>query len=228
MLYSALLYLLPASFRSEYGSEMRAVYASRRCDITSAFGWLALWLETFADLVVTAIQAHLDVLRQDLRHTLRTLRRSPGFTLTAVAVTALGVGATTAAFSITDHVLIRPLPFVDSQRLVTLWEIVPHYPQMEASPANYRDWKRMSSTFDSMACYRGLEANLSGYGQPAHLEGASMTWDVFPLLGVRPAMGRTFSPGEDLSGSPGTVVLSDSLWRTRFGSDPGILNTKVI
>ena len=120
MLYSALLYLLPASFRGEYGSEMRAVYQRRRRDLGSIFGWLALWLETLADLIVTAVQAHWDVLRQDLRHTIRTLRRSPGFTLTAVAVTALGVGATTAAFSITDHVLIRPLPFPDSQRIVAL------------------------------------------------------------------------------------------------------------
>ncbi len=170
MFYSALLYLLPASFRGEYGSEMRAVYARRRRDVASIFGWIALWLETVADLIVTAIQVHWDVLRQDLRLTFRTLRHSPGFTLTVIAVTALGVGATTAAFSITDHVLIRPLPFPDSQQLVTVWERVPNYPEMEASPANYRDWKRMSSVFESMGAYRGLAVNLSGDGQPSYLE----------------------------------------------------------
>ncbi|MGA7409672.1 MAG: ABC transporter permease, partial [Bryobacteraceae bacterium] len=228
MFYRALLYLLPASFRGEYGSEMRAVYARRRRDVASVFGWLALWLETVADLLVTAVQAHWDVLRQDLRHTFRTLRRSPGFTLTVIAVTALGVGATTAAFSITDHVLIRPLPFLDSQRIVVLWERVPNYGHMEASPANYRDWKRMSSVFESMGAYRGLAVNLSGDGQPSYLEGSSVTAEVFPLLGVKPALGRVFSAEDDRTGAAGTVILSDTLWRSRFGADPGVLNRKVI
>ncbi len=228
MLYSTLLYLLPASFRSEYGSEMRAVYARRRRDVASIFGWLALWLETVADLIVTAIQAHWDVLRQDLRHTFRTLRQSSGFTLTVIAVTALGVGATTAAFSITDHVLIRPLPFPDSQRLVTVWERVPNYPEMEASPANYRDWKHMGTVFESMGAYRGLAVNLSGDGQPIYLEGSSVTADVFPLLGVKPALGRVFSTEDDRAGAAGTVILSDTLWRSRFGADPGVLNKKLI
>ncbi len=228
MLYSALLYLLPASFRSEYGSEMRAVYAHRRRDVASLFGWLALWLETVADLIVTALQAHWDVLRQDLRHTFRTLRRSPGFALTAVVVTALGVGATTAAFSITDHVLIRPLPFPDSQRLVALFERVPNYPEMEFSPANYRDWKRMNSVFESMGAYRGLSVNLNGDGQPRSLVGSSVTSDVFPMLGVKPALGRVFSADDDRAGAAGTAILSDTLWRSGFGADPGVLNKKVI
>jgi predicted permease len=228
MLYSALLYLLPASFRGEYGSEMRAVYARRRRDVASVFGWLALWLETVADVIVTAIQAHWDVLRQDLRHTSRTLRNSPGFTLTVIAVTALGVGATTAAFSITDHVLIRPLPFPDSQRLVTVWERVPNYPEMEASPANYRDWKHMSTVFESMGAYRGLAVNLSGDGQPSYLQGSCVTADVFPLLGVKPALGRVFSAEDDRAGAAATVILSDTLWRSRFGADPGVLNKKLI
>ena len=228
MIYRALLYLLPASFRGEYGSEMRAVYARRHSDAASVFGWIALWLETLADLIITAFQAHWDVLRQDLRHTFRTLRRSPGFTLTAVVVTALGVGATTAAFSITDHVLIRPLPFEDPQRIVALWERVPNYGHMEASPANYRDWKRMSSVFESMGAYRGLAVNLSGDGQPSYLEGSSVTSEVFPLLGVKPALGRVFSAEDDSSGAAGTVILSDTLWRSRFGADPAILNRKVL
>jgi len=228
MLYSALLYLLPASFRGEYGTEMRAVYVRRRRDVDSIFGWIALWLETLADLIVTAVQAHWDVLRQDLGHTFRTLRHSPGFTFTVIAVTALGVGATTAAFSITDHVLIRPLPLPDSERLVALWEKVPNYSQMEASPANYRDWKRMSSVFEYMGAYRGLAVNLSGDGPPVYLEGSSMTAEVFRLLGVKPALGRVFSAEDDRTGAAGTVILSDTLWRSRFGADPTVLNRKIL
>lgn len=228
MFYQLLLHLLPSSFRSEYGSQMRVVYKTHRRDVTGVFGLIALWLETVADLMVTSIQAHADLLRQDIRHTLRTLRRSPGFTVTAIAVTTLGVGATTAAFSITDHVLIRPLPFADPQRLVTLWEKLPNYPQMEASPANYRDWKRLSSVFESIGAYRGLEVNLSGDGQPAHIEGVCMTSDIFPILGVKPALGRVFSAEDDRTGAPGTVVLSDTLWRTRFGAESNILNRKLL
>ena len=100
---------------------------------------------TFFDVLGNAAAVHWDILRQDLRYTARTLARTPGFALTAVLVMALGVGANTAAFSVTDYVLIRPLPFPEPDRLVKLWEQLPGYSRMELSPANYRDWKRMST-----------------------------------------------------------------------------------
>ena len=226
--YHALLYLCPAAFRNEYGPEMTAVFSRRRREAGNLLAWLWLWLETICDVVLTAAQAHLDILRQDLRDTLRSLRRAPGFTTTVIAVTALGIAATTAAFSITDHVLVRPLPFANPDRLLTVWEQFPNYSEVEASPANYRDWVKMNKAFESMGAFRGFAANLSGDGQPAHLEGIAVTATVLPLLGVKPALGRLFSVEDDREGASRTLILSDSLWRTRFGADPGVLNRKVI
>jgi predicted permease len=179
---------------------------------------------------MNALRIHGEILRQDLRYTARTLRRSPGFALTATAVVALGVGANTAAFSITDFVLLRPLPFPESHRLVTIWERTSGYGRLELSPANYRDWKQAATSFDRIGAYTNVSANLIGNGEPLRLEGAQVTSDLFPTLGVPAALGRVHSGGEDFrvlpDGSPGgdpVVVLSDSLWRGTFGADPGII-----
>jgi hypothetical protein len=107
--YNILLHLYPASFRSEYGSEMSSLFAERRRMASNAFAVIALWIETFFEILFNAALVHWDILRQDLRYSVRGLTRSSGYALTAIAVTALGIGATTAVFSVTDHVLIRSL-----------------------------------------------------------------------------------------------------------------------
>jgi putative ABC transport system permease protein len=119
--YRALLHLYPASFRAEYGEEMCAVFAKRRISHLSAF-----W-----DVLRNAPPVHWDILRQDLRYTVRTLGRARGFTIVAILVLALGIGANTAVFSVTDYVLIRPLPFPAAERLVNVWEALPGYNEME-------------------------------------------------------------------------------------------------
>src|SRR5262245_46789772 len=117
-LYRILLHLYPAGFRAEYCDEMCGIFARRRRDAAGPIAVLALWLETLSDTALNALGVHWDVLRSDLLYTTRALRRAPGFAVTTIAVAALGIGATTAAFSITDHVLVRPLPFADFDRLV--------------------------------------------------------------------------------------------------------------
>ena len=163
--YSALLRLLPASFRHEYGDEMRALFARRRRDAQGPLASLALWAGAVLDVAACAARVHLDILRQDLRYVGRSLGRAQGFALTVVAVTALGVGATTAAFSVTDHVLLRPLPFPDAERLVQLWQTQRDDGSMrvELSPANFRDWQRRSTSFEALgAFHRGGSVNLVG------------------------------------------------------------------
>ena len=229
-LYRALLHLFPASFRAEYGAEMAAIHAQRRHDAAGAAGVVALWVETVLDLVVSAARAHFDILRQDLAYSRRTLRRSPGFAATAITVAALGVGATTAAFSITDHILFRPLPFAEPDRLVRLWQNdrAQGYGRTELSPANYRDWKRMSRSFSGMGALFAWSLNLGGDGQPERVNHAGVTHDVLPLLGVAPVLGRVFGPDDDRPGAPGTVVLSYGLWQARFAGEPSVLGRKVL
>jgi predicted permease len=227
-MYRALLRLYPRSFRGEYESEMYSVFSQRRRDTEGWFGLFALWVETFFDVLFNAARVHLDILRQDLKYCGRTLRQSPGYALTVVGIAGLGIGATTAAFSITDHVLLRPLPFHDSDRLVTVWEKEPQYAHMELSPANFRDWKAQSKSFEALGAYAGLSINIAGDGEPEWLLGEVMTSDVLPLLGVSPLLGRWFSPADDREGAPGTAMLSYSLWQARFGGSTAVIGKKVL
>jgi putative ABC transport system permease protein len=228
--YDLLLRLLPSSFRSEYADEMRAIFARRRRDAGGPVATLALWADAVRDIVACSSRVHLDVLRQDLRYIGRSLSRAPGFALTVVVVAALGVGATTAAFSITDHVLVRPLPFPAADRLVQLWQDQISAPgsRVELSPANFRDWQRTSTSFEAMGAFNRGSDNLVGDGEPERLESATLTAEVIPLLGTRPLLGRPFTPEEDREGAPGTLLLSYGLWQERFAADPGVLGRKLL
>ncbi len=226
--YRALLHLYPKSFRAEYGDEMRAVFA-RELRATSGAG---LWLfvaRTLLDTIANAARVHGDITRQDLRHALRSLRRSPGFSATAILVAALGIGATTATFSIADHVLLRPLPFPEAGRLVKLWEKQPErgYSRMEASPPNFLDWQRLSTSFDGLAAFTPLTANLVGAGDPERLDGASVTGGTFRVLGRDAAIGRVLLESDITNDTQSAVVISDALWRLRFGADPAVLGRAV-
>jgi len=215
--YRALLHLYPASFRAEYGEEMCAVYKRRRTSRLSA----AL------EVLRNAPAVHWDILLQDLRYTARTFARAPGFTAVAILVLALGIGANTAVFSVTDYVLVRPLPFPSPDRLVALWETLPGYEHMELSPANYRDWKRMNSVFEDLGAVTTQEVNLIGQGAPERIKSAIVTGNLFSVLGVQPLMGRFIAPADDRDGAPLTVVLSYGLWQRAFGGDAGVLGRKV-
>jgi predicted permease len=232
-LYRALLYLYPASFRNEYGAEMCAIFAQRRREAANPFAAAVLWISAFFETLGNAIAAHLEILRQDLRYAMRALARSPGFTLTAILVAALGTGANTAAFTMVNHVLLRPFPYADQDRLVELFENRSPAAGVgggrdDLSPANYRDWKRMSTSFESMAAYRGLSVNVVGQGEPRRIEGASVTAEMFPTLGADAAFGRVFTAGDDRETSAGTVVLSYGLWQELFGGEEGILGRKLL
>jgi putative ABC transport system permease protein len=226
-IYRLLLYLYPASFRSDYGAEMEAIF---RIHLHNARGAtrLALWFAVLHEVIMNAPAVHWDILKQDLRYTARTLNRARGFALTAVLVTALGVGANTAAFSVADFVLLRPLPFADPDALVRLCE----GPRTgggwgcmnELSPANYRDFKAMSSSFEGMGAFTGAGVNLVGVGEPRRLEIAPVTQEVLPLLGVNPALGRVFEARED---DRSAIVISYGLWQSQFGGDSAVLGRTV-
>jgi predicted permease len=228
--YALLLRLYPSSFRAEYGGEMRNIFARRIARSRSVPDRLFLAVSAVADVLPNATRVQLDILRQDLRHTARALRRSPGFAVTVVLVAALGIGATTATYSILDRALIRPLPFAEPDRLVRLWEDQPFRGsrKLELSPPNFRDWKRRSRSFEAMGATMSFSANLVGGDRPRRLDGERLTFDVLPLLGARPALGRIFSAEDDRGGAAGTVVLSDALWRNRFAADPSVIGRTIL
>ncbi|HVL67785.1 MAG TPA: ABC transporter permease [Vicinamibacterales bacterium] len=224
-LFRALLHLYPSSFRHEYGEEMARLFAERRRGAPLPRR-LALWLEVLGDALATAPRIHVDMLRQDLRHAGRTLARSRGFAAAVVLVMALGIGATTAVFSVIDRVLLRPLPFAEPQRLVQVWENVPGYSRLEPSPANYRDWRQMTHGFERLEAYMPNPVNMI-WREPERVAGAALTADLLPMLGVQPSLGRLFTPEEGRLGGPASVILSDRLWRRAFGADPAVLGRGV-
>jgi len=228
-LYRLLLHCYPASFRNEYGDEMCGVFARRRRD-TSAIALPALWIGVLFEVLFNALAVHADILGQDLRYSTRALARTPGFAVTAVLVVALGIGANTAAFSLADQALLRPLPFPDPGRLARIWETVSGDQRMELepSPANYRDWKTMSHSFSAVGCYTNSALNLVGEGEPERVETAMFDKDLLPTLGAQPLFGRTFSAADDRDGAPGAVLLSYGLWQRRFGGDRGILGRQLL
>src|SRR5687767_3963877 len=185
---------------------------------------------------VDTVRAHFDVLRQDLRQAIRALRRTPGFTLTAILVAALGVGATTAAFTLADYVLMRPLPFPHSDRLVTIREGLVRRAAAargiqatnDASPGNFLAWREMSTSFEVMGAYRFASLNLIGSGEPERLDGVSISYDAMEMSGMRPALGRPLTMADDTHGAPCAVLISDGLWRRRFGGAPSILDTTIV
>lgn len=224
LIYRALLRLFPKSFRAEYGAEMTKDFAREWRD-APAGGRAWLLARAAIDAAWTAGRVHADVTAQDLRYAARSLRRSPGFTITAIVVAALGIGATTATFSIADHVLLRPLPFADPEGLVRLTEdhSARGYARMEPSPPAYHDWKRMATSFESVEAYTGDSASLVGSGEPERLTGARVTGGVFRLLGRQAVVGRTLTEHDVVESTENPVVISHRLWRSRFAADPDVL-----
>ena len=184
------------------------------------------------------LQQHwsLDMLMQDIRYGVRMLRRNPGFAIVASVTLALGIGATTAIFSIVNAVLWRDLPYRDAGRLVQLWETNPerNWTEAECAPANVADWRNENRSFEDIGAYFGnaREAWVSNYaltgaGEPERLKGISVTANFFSVLGVQPALGRSFAAEEEWQGKDDVVIMSAGLWQRRFAADPSIIGRTV-
>jgi len=227
-IYRALLHAYPSSFRAEYGEEMCAIFRRRRREASNPLAIAGLWLSTVPEVLGNAAAVHWEILRQDLRYAVRTLSRARGFALTTILLVAIGVGANTAAFSVTDFVLVRPLPYPDSARLVRAWQQdVGGYSSMEFSPANYRDWSQLATSFERTGAFVTSAVNLMARGEPERVDMALVSADLLPALGVAPAMGRFFTGADDREGAPATMIISDGLWKRTFGADPSIVGTRV-
>lgn len=172
----------------------------------------------------------LEDLFRDLQYGLRQLRRNPGFTAVAVLTLALGIGATTAIFSYIDAWVIKPLPYPHSDRLMifeshntkTGWTA-----NGLTSTASFLDFKRQTTSFDKVAMWAVWEYNLTGNGPPILMEGGKVSWNYFNALGAKPLLGRTFTSDEDRPGTGHVAILSEGLWRSRYGGDPKIIGRNI-
>ena len=164
---------------------------------------------------------------QDLRYGARMLLRQPGFTLVAVLTLALGIGATTAIFSVVNGVLLKPLPYAEPGRLVRVFERSRTQPKFPMSPGNFLDYRARSGVFDGLALYVRDDLELSARGRPERLSAMSISSGFLGVLGFRPALGRDFRREEELPGRDRVVVLSDRLWQRSFGADPQVIGQSV-
>jgi putative ABC transport system permease protein len=173
----------------------------------------------------------METLLQDIRYGLRMLLKTPSFSIVATIALALGIGANTAIFSVVNAVLLRPLPFTNSDQLMMVWETDASRGQVRgtASYPNFADWRDQNHVFERIASYHGNDFIMTGRGESTRLQGAVVNADLFQLLGAAPVIGRGFLPDEDKPGDSGRVViLSQELYQKRFNSDPSVVNQSLV
>ena len=252
--YRLLLRAFPAEVRRDFGGDMAAMFARQVEEARRERRSVSrLWWRAATDAAVNGVGARLvspkpaasymratadgtkppgsrtrwwvHAFLQDFRYAIRVLRRQPGVTFVAVLTLALGIGANSAIFSAVNAVLLRPLPYDDPDRLVTVWEKRPAEGVSDnvVSPADFLDWARMNQSFDAMAAMTNTTADLTGSGEPEKLSVGVVSPPFFDILRVRPMLGRTFRPEEGIVGKPRGVILGHQLWTARYGSDPAVI-----
>jgi putative ABC transport system permease protein len=250
-LYRVLLLAFPRKVRREFGDEMTRLFDAQWRDAREAGESIGrLWVRAGVDAIRHGTAERLAMmrerrirrepeasegvrmhaLRQDFKYAVRLLGRQPGISLTAVITLALGIGANSAMFSAVDAILLRSLPYQDPDRLVMVWE----KRQAEGvfdnvvAPADYVDWARMNTVFESMAAFAPSSVDLTGVGDAVRIPAGVVSPPFFEVFKVRPALGRTFLAEEGTVGRHRVVMLMHGMWQRRFGSDPGIVGRKIV
>jgi putative ABC transport system permease protein len=238
-----LLRLYPAAFRERYGEELAASLEAdrRRAAYGGARGALRFWLHTLRDLSSTAWQLRRESAEAppsrehaaglawtEVLHAWRALRRHPSYAATAIVTLGLGVGATTAVFSVVHGVLLRPLPYREPDRLVQIVERRRDMPDAQMSAyGSYTTFRDDAASFESVAIWAWGSQTLTGSGEAIRLRARAVSASLFPTLGISPALGRGLRVEDEEPGSPRVTVLSDALWRSRFGADPAIVGRSI-
>ncbi|MGE5323543.1 MAG: ADOP family duplicated permease [Actinomycetota bacterium] len=168
-----------------------------------------------------------EVLLQDLSYGLRMLRRNPGFSLVAILTLALGIGANTAIFSVVNGVLLNPLPYPHPEQLLTVHERRANFKYGAVSYPNFRDWQKENHVFSALAAVRSWDFSVTGMGNAEQVNGLFITSDLFPLLGIKPILGRALAAGEDEIGATPVVLISQGLWERKFGATGTVLGKSI-
>jgi putative ABC transport system permease protein len=166
-------------------------------------------------------------LTRDVRYGVRQLVRTPGFSIIAVLTLALGTGASSAIFSVVNGVLLKPLPYAESDALVRVNELVPQYGRFSVAPATFLDWRSQNHVFERLATYGAASGTFQFEDGPERITGVTVSWDMFALLRVSPAMGTTFTAAQDAPGQNNVIILSNGLWQRRFDSNPDVIGKPI-
>jgi predicted permease len=222
---------LRREFRAEWTAELDAAWAeSANRPSRSRLHIVRQAVGSVPDaLFLVRQQWSPEMILQDLRYGARVLARRPAYAAIVIVTLAVGIGATTAVFSVVNGVLLRPLPYPDPQRLVMVWENdrlngKPRYP---VAPANYEDWRAGNGSFDHLAAYGGGGGRMAAGSEPFHVNVTVATTNFFDTLGVAPLLGRTFSADDGVPPRHRVIVLGYAAWQTHFGSDPGVVGRTV-
>lgn len=219
-IYRALLFAYPAEFRHEYGPEMERLFDDR----FHSERRIRLWLESLTDIALTAPKEHIHVLAADLRYGARILTRSPAFTLVALLIMALGIGAATAVFSLVNAVLLRSFPYGNPQELVYLFSPNSNFQgtpdDLAPNDPDFYDWQKLSHSFTSLTMLKQRMSNVVIGGAAERIGSALVTGSFFQTLEARQQIGRAINSSDDVPGHARIAVISDRLWRKEFGGDP--------
>jgi predicted permease len=256
-LYRLLLWTLPPDLRRDFGDDMAQLFRDHRRELSGRpMRLLTLWFGAACDVVLEAIAARRPprvtrarwnddsshstsfgakggrVMRSvmaDFRHGIRLLRKYPASSVLALATLAIGIGANTAIFSVVDRVLLQALPYPDPDKLVMVWEKRPREGVMRnvASPADYLDWRSRNTAFENMAGFAATQVSITGDGEPVQVPTAAVGWSLFDVLKVRPELGRTFQPDDEILGRHRVVVLSHAIWQSRYGGQRDIVGRRL-
>ncbi|MEP6918813.1 MAG: ABC transporter permease, partial [Acidobacteriota bacterium] len=250
--YRLLLWCFPPSIRREFGDDMVRLFDAQLRDARiQGDSPLRVYVEAIGDAVmhgtaervgagrerarrlIRAVgrwRSWMQAIRQDLNYALRLLGRQPGVTVLAVATLALGIGANTAIFSAVEALLLRPLPYHDSDRLMMLYEKRAAEGVLDnpVSPADFLDWSRLNGSFAPIAAFATETVDLTGAGEPVRLSAETVSPRFFEVLGVQPMLGRTFRPEEALSGQHRVAILANDLWRKRFDADAVVVGRRIM
>jgi putative ABC transport system permease protein len=224
-LYQHFLWLYPAEFRDEYRRELSLAFVDRLREQKSPAALFFVLSHSIFGIFYQAPKEHYHVILQDLRYALRIFRKDPLVTLAAILILALGIGSTTLVFSLANGLLLRPLPYAQPGRLVSIMEYNPRVfgQSSEIAFPNYHDIRARTRLLEDIAVYTSDESAIRGEGAAERIPVAGVSDGIFPILGVQPILGRVISREDDLPGGPKVVLLSEELWQRRYGRDPKIL-----
>ena len=226
--FRGLLKILPFDFRANFGGEMERVFDEQKRDVEKRGGivdFARLWWEALTGIFRTAPREHWEILKHDCAYATRMLQKSPWFSITAILTLALGIGANTAIFSVVNSVLLRPLPYPQSQQLIFIREQAlkvgaDHVP---FSVPEIMDYRERNHTLADLAEYHGMAFTLFGHGDPDRIRSGVVSANYFDMFGIQPMLGRTFITADDQPGAPPVLVLSYDYWKNSLGSDPQIV-----